>query len=120
VKPHKEEEIVWTAIRVLCEEISPETVLGWETLSHRKLGDEAERYGLRLGIRNGKAVSTLLDRMKAMAERRRARIWSRVYSSDGERQADTVETADYRLMNVFALRDLLSHHYDTCLFCSKS
>lgn len=89
-------------VKLIKTEIPSDVVKSWELMSQRKQGDEAEKYGLRIGIRNAKTISTLLDRMKEMVERRRARIWS-----VSEKPAtQEIEKMNYNHMNIFALRDL--------------
>lgn len=55
--------------------ISEEEVEYWETLSNKKLGDEAVKYGITKGIRNNKTIKTLLERMKKIYERRKEKLW---------------------------------------------
>ena len=55
----------------------------WKNLSAKKLGDQAEIYGITLGIRNAKAVANLHQRMLDMVIRRRENIWNKVEIIDG-------------------------------------
>jgi hypothetical protein len=89
-------------VKLIKMEIPPDVVKSWEMMSQRKQGDEAEKYGLRIGIRNAKTISTLLDRMKEMVERRRTRIWSVAEKPVPQE----IEKINYNHMNIFALRDL--------------
>jgi very-short-patch-repair endonuclease len=94
-------------VKLIKKPIPVEIINNWKHLNRVKLGDEAERYGMTLGIRNSKAVLTLYDRMIEMITRR-AKIWNKV-----ETEIDNVQTeedeqlsSDYRLMNIFTLKDL--------------
>lgn len=78
--------------------ISDEIVKSWDTLSNRKLGDEAQKYGITIGIRNTEAIKTLLKRMKEMVERRKLNIWNKTYETIVD------DKIDYRLINVPELR----------------
>ena len=79
--------------------ISDEIVQSWKILPNTKLGDEAQKYGITLGIRNSKAVKNLLERMLKMVERRKTNIWNKNYENETKN-----ETIDYRFTNVPELR----------------
>ena len=85
-------------IAIIQNPIKEDVIKSWDALSKNKLGDEAKKYGITLGIRNTKAIQTLLQRMKEMVERRSAHIWNKNF--------DIVEDdkIGYRLMNVPELR----------------
>jgi prophage antirepressor-like protein len=85
-------------IAILLAPISEDVIKSWDSLSNKKLGDEAEKYGITIGIRNSIAIKTLHQRMKQMVERRTTNIWNKTY--------DIVEDGkvDYRLTNVPELR----------------
>lgn len=89
-------------IKLISTPIPEETVKYWKTLSNKKLGDEAIKNGITLGVRNGKALKTLLNRMIQMVERRRKNIW--------EREQDEIKTPEpvnkYVLLNDKSLRQL--------------
>jgi hypothetical protein len=78
--------------------ISEDVIKSWDSLSNKKLGDEAQKYGITIGIRNSEAIKTLRQRMKQMVERRTTNIWNKTYdiAEDGK--------VDYRLTNVPELR----------------
>ena len=88
-------------VQVIRERIQEPDVEIWDHLPLKKLGDEAIRWGMTVGVRNTKSLSTLLPRMKEMVERRRANLW----------EADVIDEnggheKDYRLMNIFQLREI--------------
>ena len=85
-------------IAIIQTPISDDAIKSWDALSKNKLGYEAKKYGITLGIRNAKAIQTLLQRMKEMVERRSTHIWNKNF--------DIIEDdkIDYRLMNVPELR----------------
>jgi prophage antirepressor-like protein len=85
-------------IKIITEPIDNETVKSWKQLSNKKLGDEAQKYGITLGIRNSNSIKTLFDRMMSMVARRKENIWNKVYNEDVE------EEFDYRFTNVPELR----------------
>ena len=85
-------------ITIIQTPISDEIVKSWDTLSKKKLGDEAQKYGITLGIRNSNAIKTLPEKMKQMAERRKASIWGKNYEVIED------DKVDYRLTNVPELR----------------
>lgn len=73
----------------------------WKNLSAKKLGDQAEIYGITLGIRNAKAVLNLHQRMLDMVERRRINIWNKeVEVIDGSID----DKINYKFKNVPELR----------------
>lgn len=85
-------------IAILQAPIEDAVVTSWDALSNRKLGDEAQKYGITIGIRNAVAIKTLRERMKQMVQRRTANIWGKNF--------DVVDDSktDYRLTNVPELR----------------
>ena len=58
-------------VKLIKTPISNDDIEYWKKLSNRKLGDEAIKHGITIGIRNSEAIKTLLDRMVKMVERRR-------------------------------------------------
>jgi len=87
-------------IKIITQPIEDDIVKSWKILSNKKLGDEAQKYGITLGIRNSKAIKNLLERMLNMVERRKENIWNKVYDEDVEGEFD------YRFTNVPELRRL--------------
>ena len=72
----------------------------WKTLSNGKLGNEAEKYGITIGIRNNKIIKTLPERMIKMFERRKEDIWNKNY----ENLKIEDKEFNYRFTNVIELR----------------
>ena len=87
-------------IELIKKPIDETVIENWKSMSNKSLGNEAQLYGITLGIKNSKSVKTLLQRMLDMVERRRNNIWNK-----------TIEVKpkelDYRLMNVPEIRRLL-------------
>jgi hypothetical protein len=89
-------------IEIIKKPIEDNIVKSWKTLSNKKLGDEAEKYGITIGIRNAKALKTLLERMEKMVERRKEHIWNKNYDIIIKED----EKVNYNFMNVPELRRL--------------
>jgi prophage antirepressor-like protein len=87
-------------IEILKKSIDEKTIETWKNTSKKKLGDDAQKYGITLGIRNSKAVKNLLERLLKMVERRTENIWSKILKKED------VEEIDYRFTNVPELRRL--------------
>ena len=85
--------------------IPQDVVDSWENLSNQKLGDEALKYGITIGIRNGRAIKTLHQRMYDMIERRREKIWNTIEEPKNQ-QESTEEEPNYRMMNMFKLHSI--------------
>lgn len=85
-------------IEILKIKIDEKIVEMWKNASNKKLGDEAQKYGITLGIRNAKAVKTLLDRLLKMVERRKENIWNQSL------EKQEVGELDFRFTNVPELR----------------
>jgi uncharacterized protein YunC (DUF1805 family) len=83
-------------LKIIREPIDISAIDYWKRISKKSLGDEAEKIGITKGIRNDKALTTLLARMKATVERRRKCIWN-INRSD---LLDTSENLDSRYSNV--------------------
>jgi len=88
----------YSYITVIQTPIDEEVINSWGSLSQKKLGDEAQKYGITIGIRNSQAIKTLPERMKQMVERRKSDIWAKNY------EAIQDDKVDYRLTNVPELR----------------
>lgn len=87
-------------IEILKTNIDEETVETWKKLSNKKLGNEAQKYGITLGIRNSEAIKTLLDRLIKMVERRKEHIWNKNLKKEEN------GVLDFRFTNVPELRRL--------------
>lgn len=85
-------------IAILQAPIEDDVITSWDSLSNRKLGDEAQKYGITIGIRNAVAIKTLRERMKQMVQRRSVNIWGKNFDVVGDSETD------YRLTNVPELR----------------
>lgn len=85
-------------IKIIQTPISDDVINSWDKLSNKKLGDDAQKYGMTIGIRNSEAIKTLLQRMKQMVERRRSTIWNKEFETIND------DKMDYRLTNVPELR----------------
>jgi uncharacterized protein YunC (DUF1805 family) len=83
-------------LKIIREPIDISVIDHWKRISKKSLGDEAEKIGITKGIRNDKALTTLLARMKATVERRRKCIWN----IDRSDLLDTSENLDSRYSNV--------------------
>jgi len=90
-------------VRIVMTPIEEDTRRSWETMSLQRLGDEAIRHGMTLGIRNTKAIQNLRERMMEMYRRRRERFWD---APTDDATADNDETQEYRLHNIFTLHEM--------------
>jgi len=81
--------------------ISDDVQNSWLTMSNISLGNEAAKWGITFGIRNAKAVKTLLERMQQMVSRRKV-FWE----SNQETSTEETDTPDFRLMNTVKLHEL--------------
>lgn len=89
-------------LKIIKEPIVNDIAESWKKLPNKKLGDEAAKYGMTLGIRNSKSIKTLLDRMILMIERRKKNIWINDYTQIEKNEKDF----DYHFTNVSELRRL--------------
>lgn len=79
----------------------------WKSLSLTKLGNEAEKFGMTLGIRNSKARQDLRDRMLAMADRRKKLFWNLNIEETEKKQSSEI---NYNFYNIFKLREMVQEH----------
>jgi len=96
-------------VKLIRTRIDEETFKSWETLSNRKLGDEAIRYGLTLGIRNAKSIMNLRERMKEMWNRRKRKFWDKSVNDDATTTTNhdvPEETINYKMNNIITLRHM--------------
>ena len=78
-----------------------EEINSWEHLSNKKLGDVAFSIGMTIGIRRHDVLPQLKNKIKETIERRKQYIWNRSFENEIK-----TNTIDYRLKNIFELRDL--------------
>lgn len=97
IEPFKEWEIFVDIVKTPIPEEEQEV---WSRLSYSLLGDNAIKHGITMGVRNAKAVKTLLSRMREMVERRERLFWNAVEEEEEE------EKLEFRLMNVPTLKRL--------------
>lgn len=96
----------WNKFVELIKTPIPEDVVkSWENLPYKKLGDAAIDNGIELGVRNSKVLPKLLEKMKTMVERRKNNIWSKEHIKENKENSPK-STTDYRLKNIFELRNL--------------
>lgn len=93
-----------TFVTLIQRRIDDDEVQSWKNLSYKKLGDKAIEIGLTLGVRTTHALPLLFQKMKELVQRRKENIWDKVHD-----EIETKEKNDYRLKNVFELRDLCKH-----------
>jgi prophage antirepressor-like protein len=92
-------------IKIITQVIPTDIVGKWKTISNKALGDEAQKYGITLGIRNANAVKTLHKRMEDMVERRKKNIWNNNEDEEISNEPKE-ENINYRMTNVPELRRL--------------
>jgi hypothetical protein len=94
----------WDDFVELIKKPIPETEIEyWKTLSNKKLSEQAIVHGMRLGVKNNKAIKNLLDRMIQMVERRKQNIWNQ-QTVIHEITSNTLK--DYKYMNIFELKQI--------------
>ena len=91
-------------LEIIKKPIEDEVIKMWKNLSAKKLGDQAEKYGITLGIRNAKAVANLQQRMLDMVERRKNNIWNKVDEEVEVIDGSIDGVIDYKFRNVPELR----------------
>jgi len=87
-------------VELIKKPIDDEEIKSWENLSYKKLGDKALEIGLTIGIRRQNVLPQLLSKLKETVERRKQNIWDKPIENI------SINKNDYRLKNVFELRDL--------------
>lgn len=112
-------------LKVIKTPITQEKVDYWGHLSQKKLGDEAEKIGYLVGIRNSTAIKTLKNRLMETVERRRTNIWSKLDKNNDAIPVvcnflyNKYSPKDYRLMNVQKLHHLCKERGITSLHMKK-
>jgi len=92
-------------LEIIKKPIDDDVVKMWKNLSAKKLGDQAEKYGITLGIRNAKAVGNLQQRMLDMVERRKNNIWNKlVEEAEVIIDGSIDDKINYKFKNVPELR----------------
>jgi prophage antirepressor-like protein len=91
-------------LEIIKKPIDDDVVKMWKNLSAKKLGDQAEKYGITLGIRNAKAVGNLQQRMLDMVERRKNNIWNKVVEEVEVIDGSIDDKINYKFKNVPELR----------------
>jgi hypothetical protein len=95
-------------VKLIKTPIDDPVIESWKSISLTKLGDEAEKYGLTIGIRNSKARQNLRERMLDMSLRRKKLFWNNIQNSDIEEEK-SVEI-NYNFYNIFKLREMVQEH----------
>jgi prophage antirepressor-like protein len=91
-------------LEIIKKPIDDDVVKMWKNLSAKKLGDQAEKYGITLGIRNAKAVGNLQQRMLDMVERRKNNIWNKLVEEVEVIDGSIDDKINYKFKNVPELR----------------
>jgi hypothetical protein len=93
-------------VELIKKPIPDDVVKSWENLPNKKLGDAAIENGIELGVRNSKALTKLLEKMKTMVERRKINIWNKDYNTRDNSLDESSNPVNYQLKNIFELRNL--------------
>ena len=96
----KPTESYFDFVKQITKVIPDNEIENWNSISKKKLSEEAPKYNFMVGIKNSKSIQTLLDRMIEMTERRKLNIWSKNFRKLSTNQIDT----DYNMKNVPELR----------------
>ncbi len=99
-------------VKLIKAPIPDNIVDSWKNLSKRKLGDEAIKYGITIGVRNTNSVKTLLPRMLKMIERRKKNLWNKDVTNKPF-------VTNYKLMNIFKLKNIAKKRKITTLHLLK-
>jgi len=91
-------------VKLVHTPIDEETLKSWDTMSNNRLGDEAIRYGITIGVRNSKSVMNLRERMKDMWNRRKTKFWDTpvVHTTTNIPE----EPINYKMNNIITLRQM--------------
>lgn len=106
-------------VKLVNTEIDEETMKSWDGLSINKLGNEAVKYGITLGVRNSKSIQNLRERMKDMWDRRKRKFWSGVMETDQVDENHEDDTNDYRMKNIITLKQIAKERGIVFLHKSK-
>jgi prophage antirepressor-like protein len=85
-------------IKQISKVIPDSEIENWNSISKKKLSEEAPKHQFTIGIKNSKSILTLLDRMFEMVKRRKNNIWSKTFPKV------IVNQTDYNMKNVPELR----------------
>jgi hypothetical protein len=122
----KKKDLYDNFIKLVNTKIDEHTLKSWETISINKLGDEAIKYGITLGVRNSKSVKNLRERMKEMWYRRKTKFWDindvEIYNSSLPNIMINIsqnEYIDYRMKNIISLKEIAKDRNIVSLHKSK-
>jgi anti-repressor protein len=79
--------------------IPNENINKWKNMSKIKLSEEAKKYDIIRGIKNRKALDTLLDRMIEMFNRRKLNIWEKNFEKIDINIIDNIHTKNEEILN---------------------
>ena len=99
-------------VKLIKKPIDDVVIESWKSLSLTKIGDEAKKYGITLGIRNTKSRVNLRERMFVMVERRKKLFWTNDKQDEEKkyiREANEIPR-NYNFYNVFKLREMVQEH----------
>ena len=96
----KPTEDYFNFVKKISEVIPENDIEKWKNISKKKLSDEAIKHTYMIGIKNAKALNTLLERLQQMANRRRSNIWSKSFPTISISKKEI----DYNMKNVPELR----------------
>lgn len=102
----KKDDLFDNYVKIILTPIDEDVYKSWETISLNKLGDEALKYGMTLGVRNSKSIKNLRERMKEMWNRRNRKFWSVNDIQTNETIPIEDEVPNYKMNNILTLRQI--------------
>ena len=96
----------WSSfISLVHSPIDKNIIDSWKSLSNKKLGEQAKKYGMTYGIANTNAIKDLYERMLKMVERRQTNFW---YKQKDEIKNES--EINFQQMNIFQLKEIAKEH----------
>lgn len=97
----------WDDFVNLIKKPIPETEIEyWKTLSNNKLSEQAVIHGIKLGVKNNKAMKNLLEKMTQMLRRRQTNIWEKHNNGLILENSTTILLKNYKYMNIHELKQI--------------
>jgi len=95
----------WSSfVNLVHSPIDKNIIDSWKSLSNKKLGEQAKKYGMTYGIANTNAIKDLYERMLKMVERRQINFWSQKNEIKNESEIN------FQQMNIFQLKEIAKEH----------
>ena len=91
----------WEAfVELIYQPIEEAVIESWKTMSNKKLGQDAKKYGMVVGTTNTESLKDIHERVSRMVDRRRQCFWYKKIETTRESEVN------YSLLNIFQLREI--------------